>query len=144
MGWGTWRNPRTFVGCVEYGVKTVLWTRRNNELFNPTFRVCASAFYMMHALSWSGLPADCVDYILNMLNMDWFSEAKEEMEARKSMMGRAALAVRRYTVVSTVRRRLSFSKKKEDVEEEEENSANIDPELLGESIRRKSVACSLM
>jgi hypothetical protein len=43
FAWGGWRRNRVFVGKVDYGVKTVLWTKKNHLLFTKSFRVCASA-----------------------------------------------------------------------------------------------------
>jgi hypothetical protein len=140
FGWGgTWRRNRVFVGQVEYGVKTVLWTKKNNELFTPTFRKCATAFYLHLTMTWSGgLPEDCAQYILNMLGWDWFEEA--EMRMSKSFVERAT---------ESVVRRLSLGRQSTDVSEASGNSERSSSSASSMSSaaaveRRRSVACILM
>ena len=120
-------------------MKTVLWTRKNNLLFTPTFRACAGAFYMTNALGWGGLPADVVEYILNMLGWDWFDgvvvpqkgAAARMIEAGMRKLGSA--------------RRLGTDARTND---EESSSAEREVEargvLEGMERRRRSIACAIM
>ncbi|GMH99191.1 hypothetical protein TrST_g6322 [Triparma strigata] len=73
FGWGAWRNNREFVGRVGYGTRMILWRKQVHGEFPPGWQSCASAFFMMHACSWSGLPADVVCYILNFCGWEWFA-----------------------------------------------------------------------
>ena len=85
FGWGTWRRGREFVGQINYGVKQVLWTKESHHMFPFTFRTGAASFYVLHALSFSGLPADIVGYVLNMCAWDWFDY--EGMSRSRSKRG---------------------------------------------------------
>mmetsp|Transcript_32194 Transcript_32194/g.63771 ORF Transcript_32194/g.63771 Transcript_32194/m.63771 type:complete len:298 (+) Transcript_32194:212-1105(+) len=102
FGWGAWRRNREFVGKVGYGTRMILWRRNVHCQFPWHWRRCAAAFYMQHALSFSGLPADVVEYVLNFCGWEWFKE--EETRRRTMSAGAVAagvkqiLGVRRHTM----------------------------------------------
>ena len=72
--WGgsAWRQGRTFVGRISYGVRYQLWTRDVTQRFPSQFRYASSAFCNVHAFAWKGLPLDIIEYILNMCPPSWF------------------------------------------------------------------------
>jgi len=77
--WGCWRERRCFVGKAKFGVRYLLWTPEPvvHQRFPDKFRSAASVLFQVHALSWKGLPAVIVLYILNMCPWDWFGDSDE-------------------------------------------------------------------
>mmetsp|Transcript_22735 Transcript_22735/g.21961 ORF Transcript_22735/g.21961 Transcript_22735/m.21961 type:complete len:285 (-) Transcript_22735:72-926(-) len=72
--WGgsAWRQNRSFVGKISYGVKYQLWSPKVMSSFPSQFRLASSAFCNVHAFSWKGLPLDIIEYILNFCPPSWF------------------------------------------------------------------------
>ena len=93
--WGSpWRRRRAFVGKLSYGARYVLWrpVPAAHTRFDPTFRKgVVAAFYALtmgwggsarcgnlvdgvevDAMFYTGLPTDCVLYILHLARYDWF------------------------------------------------------------------------
>lgn len=72
--WGgsAWRQGRSFVGRVSYGVRYQLWTPLVSFRFPSQFRYASTAFCNVHAFAWKGLPLDIIKYILNMCPPSWF------------------------------------------------------------------------
>ena len=72
--WGgsAWRQGRSFVGRISYGVRYLLWTPKVTSQFPSQFRFASSAFCNVHAFAWKGLPLDIIKYILNMCPPSWF------------------------------------------------------------------------
>ncbi len=131
FGWGgTWRTRREFVGRIGYGTRQILWKKANHELFPFTWRQCASAFYMCHATSWSGLPADVVEYILNMCSWDWFDGA----------VGKSGGLLSRG--VSAIMRRASTSSAT--TEEKSGDCYDDDSTTVTTASRRASTTCTIV
>ena len=72
--WGgsAWRQRRSFVGRITYGVRYQLWNPTNHHRFPLDFRNACRALYRAHVFSWNGLPCDIIQYILNMCPHSWF------------------------------------------------------------------------
>lgn len=72
--WGgsAWRQGRSFVGSISYGVRYLLWTPEVSLRFPSQFRYACTAFCNVHAFAWKGLPLDIIMYILNMCPPSWF------------------------------------------------------------------------
>jgi hypothetical protein len=83
--WGgsAWRQGRSFVGRISYGVRYQLWTPEVTHRFPLQFRQASSAFCNVHAFAWKGLPLDIIKYILNMCSPSWFDCPAAMVEKNK-------------------------------------------------------------
>mmetsp|Transcript_13270 Transcript_13270/g.27087 ORF Transcript_13270/g.27087 Transcript_13270/m.27087 type:complete len:196 (+) Transcript_13270:564-1151(+) len=136
-GWGTWRNNREFVGRINYGTRQILWRKDVHVEFPEVWRTGAATFYMMNALSFQGLPADVVEYILNMCGWSWFKEGKRRNSVVGNLLGfkeraKSFVAVPKLTAAESGSSSISV------------DSGEFSGELRAQGYHRNSISCLLM
>lgn len=137
-GWGTWRNNREFVGRINYGTRQILWRKDVHVEFPEVWRTGAATFYMMNALSFQGLPADVVEYILNMCGWSWFKEGKRRNSVVGNLLGKAKERAKSFVAVPKLTAAESGSSSVS------VNSDEFSREFRAQGYHRNSISCLLM
>jgi len=81
--WGAgiaWRDRRSFVGCLSYGVIYKLFAQSHLPSFGPRFTRGVDTVRALRGPDWSRLPDECVEYILHLLPWHWFDDTVEDMK----------------------------------------------------------------
>eukprot|EP00629_Pelagomonadales_sp_RCC1024_P017657 CAMPEP_0119269806 /NCGR_PEP_ID=MMETSP1329-20130426/7060_1 /TAXON_ID=114041 /ORGANISM="Genus nov. species nov., Strain RCC1024" /LENGTH=320 /DNA_ID=CAMNT_0007269807 /DNA_START=145 /DNA_END=1104 /DNA_ORIENTATION=- len=97
--WGAWRNRRSFVGTLSYGVRHLLWQpeRKVHSAFPAPFREMVRTLLVLnrHSNSYlADLPVDVLFYVVHMLPA-WSAPAAHEKNVVAAAASRARPALAR-------------------------------------------------